>query len=206
MQHSKIRSVPALLTAALAGALLLAGCSGSPQETPATAAAGLSSEANGSQVLVAHGLDSISAVEVVDQLDHTRLADRDAELFASVRPGNLLVRGADGAEEVLPLPEDQFYLSFAPYVSVTHDCFYHSLTTCVGELQNENIDLRIVNDADGSVVIDETVTTFDNGFYGIWLPADGQFTLTVDHAGRSVTAPIGTTAEDPTCVTTLQLV
>ncbi|HHW84370.1 MAG TPA: hypothetical protein GX743_11285 [Actinomycetales bacterium] len=192
--------------AALAAGLVLSGCSGDPGDQPLQSPAGATAaQPNNSDVLKGFGLEAIPAQEVVDQLDRTTLADRDQDLFASVRPDGLLVRGPDGAEETLPLPEDQFYLSFAPYVTQTHDCFYHSLTTCVGELQNQQMDLTITNMADGSTVVDETVSTFDNGFYGLWLPADESFELTVHYGGKTVTAPIGTGPDDPTCVTTLQL-
>ncbi|MDO5494223.1 MAG: CueP family metal-binding protein [bacterium] len=199
------RSVSAI-TASLA--LLLAGCAGGSTTQPGGASGevqGAAAEANNSEVLAPFGLSDVSAAEVVDLLDVTTLADRNTDLFASVRPSSLLVRGPDGSEEELPLPEDSFYLSFAPYVNHTHDCFFHSLTTCVGELQNEPIDLSIVNAADGTVVVDETVTTFDNGFYGLWLPADEEFDLSVSYSGMSVTSRIGTGEDDPTCVTTLPL-
>ena len=59
--------------------------------------------------------------------------------------------------------------------------------------------------ADGEVLVDETLTTYDNGFGGFWLPRDIEGTINVEFDGKSVTAPIATGPEDPTCVTTLQL-
>ena len=48
----------------------------------------------------------------------------------------------------------------------SHGCFYHSLTTCLGELDNEDIQVTITDEATGEVLVDEATTTFDNGFIG----------------------------------------
>ena len=75
----------------------------------------------------------------------------------------------------------------------SHDCFYHSLTTCLGELDNEDIQVTITDEATGEALVDEATTTFDNGF-GFWLPDDAtgltEFSNTDDGA---------------TCVTDLRL-
>lgn len=46
----------------------------------------------------------------------------------------------------------------------SHGCFYHSLTTCLGELDNEDIQVTITDEATGEALVDEATTTFDNGF------------------------------------------
>lgn len=144
-------------------------------------------------------------VELVDRLDQMPRADRPEALMASVRADEVLLTDVStGEEATLDLPEDEFYLSFAPYVTTTHDCYYHSLTTCTGELVNEEVDVTIVTDG-GEVLVDDTLTMFDNGFVGVWLPADIEATLTVQYDGKTGTAEIGTGEDDPTCLTTLQL-
>src|SRR5690606_18291896 len=116
---------------ALGAALVLAGC------TPGDQAP----EQEASALLEAHNLDDLQAVEIIDQLDRVAVAERATNLMASVRSDSLLI--TDGQEEVtLEIPEDRFYVSIAPYVSQTHDCYYHSLTTCVGELSQQEVDLR----------------------------------------------------------------
>lgn len=51
---------------------------------------------------------------------------------------------AGEAQEVtIDLPGEKPYVSIAPYVDTTHDCFYHSLTSCRGELGNEEVDVKI---------------------------------------------------------------
>ncbi|NLG23287.1 MAG: hypothetical protein GX555_17850 [Actinomycetales bacterium] len=192
----------ATLGAGLVGALLLTGCSAEPEaagpvETRTTAA--------DDALLSAHGLPGLDARAVIEQLDATPVAERSTELMASIRPDTLVISDASGAETSLPLPADEFYVSIAPFVDQTHECFFHSLTTCRGELANEVIDVEVIDDA-GTVLVDEALTTFDNGFVGLWLPRDISGTITLEHDGRSVTAPIATGPDDPTCVTTLQLV
>lgn len=184
----------------LAGALLtllvLSGC------TPITP----TPTADGRQdLLTAHGLQGLAAREVIDRLEATPVSARPAELIASVQPAAVLLSDAEGREARLPLPQDEFYLSVAPYLDQTHECHFHSLTTCRGELGNEELTVRVVSETDGTVLVDQTVRTQDNGFAGLWLPANLTATLTVEHEGRTASTPITTGADAPTCLTTLQL-
>ena len=110
----------------------------------------------------------------------------------------------DSGESQVALPDGQFYLSIAPYVSRTHECFYHSLTTCTGELADQAVDVTIV-DSTGKTLVDGPAQTYANGFVGFWLPRDIEGTITVTHQGRTATSAISTDREAPTCLTTLQL-
>ena len=209
------RPLRAGLVLTAAAALVLAGCSADSEDSAGAPAASVGTRssapaadapADGRELIAAHGLEGMDAKEAIEHLDTLETSERDQDLIASVRTDVLLLR--DRADETvqatLPMPEDEFYLSFAPYVSQTHDCFYHSLTTCVGELQNEDVTVTITQD-DGTVLVDEATTTYDNGFYGVWLPRDVQATLTVESGGRTGTATIGTGEDDLTCLTTLPL-
>lgn len=155
-------------------------------------------------MLAENDLTGLDAKQVIDRLDAMPLAERPKNLFASIRSDTLLVSDGGDREVTLPMPIDEFYVSMAPYVTQTHDCYFHSLTTCVGELQDKEVHVTIT-DADGTVLVDDKYRTFDNGFVGFWLPRDIDATVTLDFDGKSVTAPLSTTGEDPTCVTTLQL-
>ncbi len=151
-------------------------------------------------------LTGLDGRQIVDQLDRVPVAERDAGLVASVRAGEVLVSEAGSDDPVsVPLPGDEFYLSVAPYVDTTHDCFYHSLTTCHGELGGQDVHVTITDTAGGDVLVDEDTTTFDNGFVGYWLPAGIEATLTIEHNGLAVTAPVSTGPQDATCLTALQL-
>lgn len=177
--------------ALVAGLLLLAGCAAPQAPTD--------------PMLADHGLTGMTARQIVDKLDRTPLAERPTNLIASVRPDQLLLSDDQQRETSLPMPADEFYVSFAPYLSSTHDCWFHSLTTCVGELQNADIHVK-VTDSSGAVIVDEAMRTFDNGFLGLWLPRDIDATLVVEHDGHSVTLPITTKGDEAaTCLTTLQL-
>jgi hypothetical protein len=93
----------------------------------------------------------------------------------------------------------------APYVGTTHKCFHHSLTTCSDELAAERIQVAITNRTTGQVLVDETTTTFDNGFAGFWLPSGIDATVRVEHDGRTANVDVSTGSGDPTCLTTLRL-
>lgn len=193
---------------AAAAALALTAC-GSPEaeqaqeSAPASDAAPVQSE----ELLVEHGLDGFDAVGIVDHLDLLPVEERPTDLVASVRPDVLVLSdGAEGQEIELDLPEDRFYLSMAPYVDHTHECFHHSLTSCMGELRGEEIAVTITDDSDGSVLVEEEGRTFDNGFVGYWLPSGIDATVTVEYEDRSGSTRVSTGADDPTCLTSLELV
>lgn len=190
----------------VAVALLLAGCSSADSADPAagtTAGSRTTGSPEASALLDDFDLGGMDTRQVIDHLDRLGGADRPAGLMASIRPDVVVV--SDGTREVtLPMPADEVYVSMAPYVDQTHDCFFHSLTTCQGELVDEEVDI-LVRDDDGDVLIEETATTYANGFVGVWLPRDmtGTVALTVD--GLSVEAPVSTTADSATCLTSLRL-
>ncbi|MEU8242066.1 CueP family metal-binding protein [Actinoplanes missouriensis] len=197
----------AFAAATAVSVLLLAGCSatggaeGAPEGVPSAAAP--AAEVEG--VLAAHGLAGKSTMEIIDQLDRLGLDARPAGLKASVRPHELLL--SSGAREYrLAVPPDRFYLSVAPYADRTHDCFHHSLTTCKGELAAVTVQVRVVDETHDRVLLDEARTTFDNGFVGLWLPRDIEGVLRVSYAGKTGETRFATTADAPTCLTTLQVV
>lgn len=186
----------AIATAALA--LALTGCSaaGSDPTVPA--------EVSQEKFLTAHGLAAMDAREVIDHFDQQQVTDRPTDLMASVRPDELVL--SDESQEVaLDLPQDLTYVSIAPYVTQTHDCFYHSLTTCLGELDNEDIKVTITDETTGEVLIEKQTTTFDNGFVGFWLPDEATGTIEIIHQGRTGITEFSTTDDGATCVTDLRL-
>lgn len=178
--------------------LVLAGCAPAADSEP--------SPSTGSQAefLNTYDLDDMDAVEIIDHLDRLETAERPADLIASVYPDELVL--TDNRQEVvLDLPQNLSYLSIAPYVEQTHDCFYHSLTTCQGELSNATVDVEITDSTTGDVVVDEQVATFDNGFVGFWVPSDINGTIEISYDGRTGASDFTTTDEGATCITDLQL-
>lgn len=188
------------LATAFVAALVLTGCAQQPQSNPS-----VSQGQGADDVLAQNGLVGLTGQEIVDRLDTLPMGERPQDMFASVRASEVVIIGADESETPVSLPDDQFYVSIAPFQTQTHDCYFHSLTTCVGEMQNQEIQVQIVNAADGTVLIDETTKTFDNGFVGYWLPRDITVTVRITADGKTSTADLATGGEDPTCVTTMQL-
>ena len=111
----------------------------------------------------------------------------------------LLYQGED--EVSVPLPEDLFFVSIAPYINDVHPCQVHNLITCRGELYGETMLITITLN-DGSVLYSEERTTQANGFIGLWLPAGIEGTLSVEMPNRSVSYPISTYTNSDTCITT----
>ena len=167
------------------------------------ASAGLGAEADA--LLAGYDITAPATVpDLIEQLQAQPLPDRPKGLMASVRVDELLLTSGDD-ELSLPLPDDQFHLSVAPYLAETHECFYHSLTTCVGELGDEEFHVTITDDATGDALLDRDVTTFENGFFDVWLPAGLDITVLIDDGEHTVELPLGTRADDPTCVTSALL-
>lgn len=201
-----------LIITTLVSALLLAGCAGQDDTdtsapTPIRNSAdstGPSATEGAAPLLARYSLQEMDTVEVIDHLDRLGGDGRPTDLKASVRPDELQMTA--GAEQVrLPIPEDRFYLSVAPYVDRTHDCYYHSLTTCQGELTEKDVHVKIVDTSTGKVIVEETRTTFANGFVGFWLPRNTRGTLQVGYDGKVGRTKFSTESKAPTCLTTLKL-
>ncbi len=191
---------------AVVGLVLGACSSGDSGDASPQSGTPESSQAAAINVLEEHGLADLSTKELINTLDALPVDERPTDFMASVRPDHLLIADATGRETILPIEEDSFYLSFNPYVNTTHECYFHSLTTCRGELANTAIHVKITDNASGDVIIDEDATTHDNGFYGVWLPKGIEATLTVTAEGLSGTAVVSTkNTDDLTCLATLQL-
>jgi hypothetical protein len=189
------------LALAAAAVLALAGCASSP-----TVAEPADSPAD-SPILAAYDLAGLDGRQIVDRLDRTPVDARQPDLLASVRPGELLLsETGSGTPTAVDLPDGEFYLSVAPYLEQTHDCYFHSLTTCRGELAGQAVHVTITDRGTGEVLVDQATETFDNGFVGFWLPSGIDATIQVEYGEYSASQDISTGPEDPTCLTTVQLV
>lgn len=190
--------LPAL---AISVAVALSACSATaPSADPAE------QQPTAEVILESYGFGGLDARDVIDLLDRTPLSERPEGLVASVRPSELLVGDSTVSEPVpLAIPNDDFYLSIAPYVDSTHECYFHSLTSCVGELSDANVHLTVTDDATGEVLVDEATATFNNGFIATWLPRDIEATVTIAYGDKSAVRRVSTGVDDPTCVTDIQL-
>ncbi len=139
------------------------------------------------------------------------------EILTGVGDGSIVVDGfglsvyddelvviIDDSRISVDMPNDEFYLSVAPYIDSTHTCGFHSATGCRGELKQESFHLEFV-DLEGNVILSENMTSMSNGFIDLWLPRNIEGTLTITQDGLSSSKIISTEAGEPTCETTMQL-
>ena len=143
------------------------------------------------------GLDAVAAVQLANAWkgsDVTSFATTEAVHFAF----------PDGREVVVPMPQDQVFISVAPYLNRTHPCTTHYMSGCQGELVAAPIHVRAAR-PDGSVVLDEVVPTGANGFLDLWLPRGEAFLLDLSLDGYAVQAIVSTVDGAPTCITTMRL-
>lgn len=182
--HARRRSVGRLTLALLALVLLTLGSS-VVANTPAPAPSAL------------EGVDAVEAIELANAWkgsDVTSFATTEEVFFAF----------PDGTEVSIPMPEEQVFISVAPYLQRTHPCTTHYMSGCQGELVDQPIQVRAVR-PDGSVVLDEVMNTGRNGFLDLWLPRGEAFLLQVSIDGYGTQAIIGTNSGNPTCITTMQM-
>lgn len=188
-----------LFATATTAALVLTGCSTTDSASTTASGGGMQED-----FLSTYGLAGMDARQIIDHLDQQPVAQRPTDLLASVRTDELVL--TDQHQEItLDLPENLTYVSVAPYVTQTHDCFYHSLTTCLGELGNEPVHVTFTDETTGETLLDEQVTTFDNGFAGFWVPRETTGTIEATYQDRSGVTGFSTTDDGATCVTDLRL-
>lgn len=211
-----------VVSACAAGSLLLSGCAGSVGVEGDGGAAQRGSVADtvpsaGDKTRPGDHEDSLTASlatfglgpgdprAIIDTLDTLAIDRRPTSFTASVRPDVLVLTPQGGEPVTLALAADEFYLSIAPYVTETHPCTFHSLTTCLGELRNTPVDVTVSDAVSGNVVRSGRTSTADNGFVGVWLPRGGSFIVRVATEAGAAEQLVSTGARDPTCLTTLQL-
>ncbi|MBM7542583.1 CueP family metal-binding protein [Amphibacillus cookii] len=148
--------------------------------------------------------EQVLEAEQIKELVSDYSLGRHDDLDASITSHELIVNDQDNNERVYQLPEESFFVSIAPYDDETHPCAVHSLTGCQGELVNQTFNLSI-EDQNGEVIVNDTVTSMENGFIDIWLPRDETFNVTIAKDGKSVQQEISTFEGDDTCITTMQL-
>lgn len=204
------KSYRARIAARGAGSLLalavLAGCSTAAAPVAQPEPTAVAAEDTG-QFLAELGLEGLDAKQAIDRLDRLPQEQRPENFTAMVQPTQLVLADASGRTANLPLPQDQYYLSAAPYVDQTHSCHFHSLTTCLGQLQGKEMEVKAVNAETGEVLVDQGMETFDNGFIGLWVPRGITLDLEFTYQGKSAKTTVSTAGQsNATCLTELRLV
>lgn len=62
-----------------------------------------------------------------------------------------------------------------------------------------------IEDTDGNVIMDEKVKSHANGFIDFWLPRDKTYRTKIEYGGKMAESELSTFDNDPTCITTMQL-
>src|SRR5690625_1482983 len=125
------------------------------------------------------------------------------DVSASITSHELIVN-EDDEEKVYDISKEDFFVSIAPFKTVTHECDIHSLTGCQGELVEDTFHVYI-EDGEGKVVIDEEMTTLANGFIDLWLPREQTYNVKIEQGNYIAEGEISTFKNDNTCITTMQL-
>lgn len=148
--------------------------------------------------------NKVETQDIKEMVQEYSVGDFDEDVSASITSDELIVTD-NNKETTYDLPEDEFFVSIAPFVEVTHPCTNHSLTGCQGELVEKEFDVYI-EDEDGNVLVDETKTSLENGFMDFWLPRDKTYNVKIQYDGKTAVSEISTFAGDNTCITTMQLI
>jgi len=144
------------------------------------------------------------ALDIKEMVNEYSVGDFE-DVTASITSEELIVTDSNQEETTYELPEDEFFVSIAPFVEETHECAIHSLTGCQGELVEKEFDVYIL-DEEGNVVVDENVKSLENGFLDFWLPRDKTYQVKIEYDGKVAESEISTFEGDNTCITTMQLV
>lgn len=127
------------------------------------------------KLLADYGLNGLTVEAIIEKLENDEFPE---EVSASIYNDRLVL--TIGEDKLLySLDEDLYYLSFAPYINYTHECFYHSLTGCRGELIDQDIFIRIY-DEDNLLVNETTLNTGDDGFIGLFLESGINYRIEVE--------------------------
>lgn len=151
-------------------------------------------------IVEALGLDSYSTKELIEHLE----SNKEIDVLAQINGESLYLTNNKNQQQKIKYTSEDFYLSVAPYVEMTHPCIDHVLTGCQGEMVKERFDVKILN-KDGELILDTTVTTNDNGFFGLWLPRDQELSIIITNEVGSAVENITTYQDSNTCLTTMQL-
>lgn len=150
----------------------------------------------------ASDVQGLSAREALALANRWKTTDPDVISFVDTKAVSFSF--ADGSTAKVALPSDEMVVAVAPYLYDTHPCAVHSVSGCQGELVAAPLSVRGVT-RDGTLVVDGTVRTMDNGFFELWLPRDLEVELTVELNGQSATQIVTTYSDSDTCITTMQL-
>jgi hypothetical protein len=145
------------------------------------------------------------ALEAIDGRQAMALANAwGARVQSEVTTRGVSFLFPDGFRRLVALPPGQVLIAVAPYREETHPCETHTMSSCQGELVGVPIEV-LAQASDGTVLIQETMTTLANGFIELWLPQDLEVRLILRAGSLAAEELLSTADGSKTCVTTMRL-
>jgi hypothetical protein len=109
----------------------------------------------------------------------------------------------DGREVTKNLPDDEMYIAISPYITYTHSCTNHYISTCKAELVNK--EFYVEASSDNNTYVNQNITSMDNGFIELWLPRNKTIEIEIKYGSKSCKETITTNKDSKTCYTTFFL-
>jgi hypothetical protein len=152
-------------------------------------------------LLSKYDLAKISVVEIVEKLGE----EEYGALNATINTEYVTISEGEKSAKV-KIPDDKFFLAFAPYINQSKPCSEYNLDTCKGELANQTFKVLITK-PNGDVVVEQEMISAENGFVTIWLDKGMEANLVVRYNNLTAKSFITTLEDSNTCITTpLQLI
>lgn len=146
-----------------------------------------------------YGLDKSNVIELIEKLENNDFPD---ELSASITEEQVLIYFKEDTYEI-DIPENVLYISFAPYLTYTHDCFRHSLTGCQGELVNKDMLIKVYSQNE-ELIFSRQENTGDDGFIGLFLESNQTYKIEITYENTQVMFMVQS-GTSQTCYSELQL-
>jgi len=160
------------------------------------------------QAVPSGGTSYETALESADAAQSIAIANRmkgsEKKIKSFVNSQEVVFQFPGGEVRKVRLPEDRMMVAVAPYKNKTHDCATHYFSSCQAELVQQTFLVRAV-DQEGNVLVDQPMTTLQNGFFELWLPRNRTIMLSVREGDLKAEGQIDTFSNSLTCVTTLHL-
>ena len=202
MAHNRSNFITAVLHVFLIGivALSLGACSRKSTASANAERQTVMTERSAVSASALSGLDARAALALANTWKTT---EKGVTSFVDTK--KISFEFADGTKATVPLPDPKMVVAIAPYINNTHPCETHYLSGCQGEMVN--IPVKVYGKTnDGLVVVDDTITTLDNGFFELWLARDLEIVLTIEYNGKRAVQTITTNKNSNTCITTMRLI
>ncbi|MGA2298035.1 MAG: CueP family metal-binding protein [FCB group bacterium] len=146
-----------------------------------------------------NGLDLKAAIALANDWHYSQ-----PKVTSYITPKELIISFPDGRQIKKTLPDSAMFIAVAPYITNTHTCDTHYLSSCQGELTNKVFQLK-ASDTNGNILYNDSISSMKNGFFELWLPRDRTITIHIVYNTMTRDELIGTFSTSNTCITTAQL-